>query len=560
MLFLRRQRRKRRLVPVLVLLLQITLAASVRAPPSELLPTSSLHAVSWFANVTETRCAITLEVDIEPAMFLDPAIAARLWQALSDLGADYPRFSPWGVYPRIGTAELAPPDCAMNRTFWNFTILDEAVARFAQATAGHDTSWLFSTIPHWMFKDGTPQTISPDVWRPQFGYTNCPESGSELVDSTCQDVADYLGRIYSWYALGGFVDELGVEHHSGHSYNMTYWAVLNEPNNEHCWGGKNSSRYFTCFAAISKKLKALNPRIQLAAPEMGAIETFFDDFLAFSKQIGKPPDTLTIHPMWETTCKKWDNSSYADILGGLDTNVNQSRDIAAKARAMFPGQRLAASESGVILNEQPCGGWTNKSSKCNPNGFGSCPPHPSPLWLGAPIPKTFGNVATSADVQLWGRLAELDFEFVTIDQFFGGEYPNNFPSVTMMDPRGIPNAKYYALHMLIKNASATRAHKTVHKAVYDASSVYVLPLTTPSGQRLVVASRLPTAQNIDVCIAFPAGGTGLTIDAQRGSSASPLLVHIKCEDGETMPWRLGPWGVAVFWPTQVRQPLQPALV
>jgi hypothetical protein len=523
------------------------LAVAARSTPPPRATTTALTAVNWAVDVAEVRTAVTLEVDIEPAMFQDPVVAQRLWVALEELGADLARFSPWGVYPRVGTAELAPPDRIQNRTFWNFTVLDAAVARFARATAGHEASWLWSTIPHWMFKDGAEQRISPDTWRPQFSYTNCPESGSELHDPTCTEVADYLGRLYSWYALGGFVDELGVTHHSGHHYNLTYMAVLNEPNNEHCWGGKNSSRYFTCYAAISSKLKALNPAIQLAAPEMGAIETFFDEFLEFAKRKNQLPDTLTIHPMWETSCGYWNQSSYDDILQGLDINVNQCRDIATKARAMFPGQKLAAAESGVILAEQPCGGWTNQSSACSV--FGTCPPHPSPLWLGSPIPPPFWNAAASAAVQLWGRLAELDFEFVTIDQFFGGEYPNNFPSVTMMDPEGIANAKYWALHMLIHNASGTRAVKTLHQAAYDGSVLYVLPLTTPDGQRLVVASRLPTAQNVDVCTAFPMGAVGVTIDAQRGSSAKPLAVVIECERDSAAAWSLGPWGVAVFWPT-----------
>jgi hypothetical protein len=31
----------------------------------------------------------------------------------------------------------------------------------------------------------------------------------------------------SWYTKGGFVDELGREHHSGHSYNFSY--VMSPP-------------------------------------------------------------------------------------------------------------------------------------------------------------------------------------------------------------------------------------------------------------------------------------------------------------------------------------------
>ncbi len=199
-------------------------------------------------------------------------------------------------------------------------------------------------------------------------------------------------------------------------------AVLNEPNNEHCWWRGNATRYFTCYDAITAELKRLDPTINVAAPEMGAVEPFFDAFQSHVQKTDNPPDTLTIHPMWGARgCNG--PEALEGIFEGLDTNVAQCRAIAAKARALFPGQRVAAAESGVILEERPCGGWTNSSSPCN-EPYGTCPPHPSPLWLGAPVPTAFWSAAASAAVQLWGRLAELDFDFVTIDQFFGGQVPD----------------------------------------------------------------------------------------------------------------------------------------
>ena len=46
--------------------------------------------------------------------------------ALSDLGAEFVRYSPWYPYPKVVVAELGPPDCTADKpaTNWNSTLLD----------------------------------------------------------------------------------------------------------------------------------------------------------------------------------------------------------------------------------------------------------------------------------------------------------------------------------------------------------------------------------------------------------------------------------------------------
>jgi hypothetical protein len=48
-----------------------------------------------------------------------------------------------------------------------------------------------------------------------------------------QALGDYYGRLLAWYTRGGFVDELGVKHTSGHHLNITVWEIFNEPDYEH---------------------------------------------------------------------------------------------------------------------------------------------------------------------------------------------------------------------------------------------------------------------------------------------------------------------------------------
>ena len=138
------------------------------------------------------------------------------FEALRNLGADYVRFVPWFPYPHMAVAELKAP--TKSKTFWDFSQIDPIVEDFMKAQEGHSVVMNFSTIPVWMFK--TDKAVD---------YPSNPDStcwdynqGNEFRDTTLKEVADYYGRLFSWYTKGGFTDELGVFHKSGHFYNFPY--------------------------------------------------------------------------------------------------------------------------------------------------------------------------------------------------------------------------------------------------------------------------------------------------------------------------------------------------
>ena len=54
------------------------------------------------------------------------------------------------------------------------------------------------------------------------------EQGKSLRDATGKTFGDYYGRLLAWYTDGGFTDEYGVRHDSGHFYNISTWEFLNE--------------------------------------------------------------------------------------------------------------------------------------------------------------------------------------------------------------------------------------------------------------------------------------------------------------------------------------------
>ena len=71
------------------------------------------------------------------------------------------------------------------------------------------------TIPTWMFVTSAPVTYPADPATPDYDYSR---EGTQLVDPTGKQVADYFTRVYQWYTQGGFMDEDGVFHSSNHHY------------------------------------------------------------------------------------------------------------------------------------------------------------------------------------------------------------------------------------------------------------------------------------------------------------------------------------------------------
>lgn len=59
------------------------------------------------------------------------------YEALSNLGSEYVRYSPWFPNPRVVVAELTPSDCTKDQpaTNWNSTYLDAIMRDFMTCVA-----------------------------------------------------------------------------------------------------------------------------------------------------------------------------------------------------------------------------------------------------------------------------------------------------------------------------------------------------------------------------------------------------------------------------------------
>src|SRR3546814_8320978 len=146
--------------------------------------------------------------------------------------------------------ELEPP--GKDSTHWDFRLLDEVLFDFLEASKGHTSILNFCTIPQWMFRTPGRVPYPADPTEIDFGY----KGGSELCDTKLKELGDYYARFFRWYTQGGFTDELGRYHPSGHDIQIPWWEVLNEPELEH---GTTPEQYTRRYDAIVHAIKEVSP-------------------------------------------------------------------------------------------------------------------------------------------------------------------------------------------------------------------------------------------------------------------------------------------------------------
>lgn len=92
---------------------------------------------------------------------------------------------PWYPYPKVGVAELDPPNYATKTTSWNFTAILPQLELFMNATYGNGKRVVpnFSTQPTWMVKQwyDIARHVKVDV---RFAASTTPLTGATLPIQT----------------------------------------------------------------------------------------------------------------------------------------------------------------------------------------------------------------------------------------------------------------------------------------------------------------------------------------------------------------------------------------
>ncbi|WP_202805991.1 hypothetical protein [Actinopolymorpha alba] len=383
--------------------------------------------VDWETITGISQTTLTTHLWTAPPLRRGSPIHDKAFGALRELNADLVRFLPWFSHPRLGVPALTPP--TDTETSWNFELLDPIVEDFMNATAGRPVVANFATIPTWMFDTPQAVEIPADPDEIQWDY----EQGTEFRDPTLAEVADYFYRVASWYIAGGFTDELGRWHESGHHYRFAYWEVLCEPD----LGHRLSPEVYTrLYDAVVERLQPLDPDMKfigLSLSHMHHQPEYFWQFLDPAKhRDGIPLDAFSYHfyaspeivnPFGEVgnaPSAHWRNIFYAQA----DAFLDQVRLIESIRRRLAPNTKTFINELGT---------------------------YPADVMNPAPdIPDEYWALSASLQSYLWANLVSLGIDLVGIAEFM--DYPGMIPGTSLLDwESGAPNARYHALALLLRS-------------------------------------------------------------------------------------------------------------
>jgi hypothetical protein len=474
----------------------------------------------WKEIIGVSKTNVSIQVCPEPPMRRGYPIHDQLFKALHDLGADYARLQPWFPYPKMGVAELRPPQ--NGKTFWDFTLMDQITEDFMQATAGHTVVFSFGTIPRWMFTTRTPLRYPANPDDIDWTYI----SDKALNDSTVNLFAAYQARVAGWYLNGGFEDEAGRWHSSEHHYKVDYWEVLNEADGDH---SLTPAQYTQFYDAVVEAVRKVAPGLKFMGPAL-ADSTGRPDYIIYfldpkNHRPGIPVDALSYHFYSMAALDETPEVMQYTIFDQADNFLTTARYIDAIRKQLSPNTLTAVDELGSQLSG------------------GMAPDLPKP------IPKSYWNLAGAMWAYIFGHLTRLGVDVVNGAELI--DYPGQVASSTLIDwNTGEPNARYWVVKLLRDNfGPGDRIAKTgvvdtteppspftgmsdpdLGESLAPVGRIYGQAFVTAKGQRrLLLVNKRDRA--IDVTVSGAAAGTQQTVEesttsAPIGVSLSRDLVHL----------------------------------
>jgi hypothetical protein len=483
--------------------------------------------VNWKNVIRVSDTNATLQVVVSPLMSGTSPIHDRIFTALRNLQCNLIRYVPWLPYPKLSVAELQPPE--NGKTSWDFSLIDPFSEDFAQAAEGQSAIWNFSTIPQWMWK--TPESISYPANPDQITWTY--EQGAELRDPSMKEVANYYARLVSWYTKGGFKDEYGHQHASGHHYNFDYWEVLNEVDLEH---HMTPQFYTVLYDAIVAAIRNVDPKMKFVAMALaGAVAepSFFEYFLNHKNhKPGIPLDMISYHfyavPTRAQTPDDWQYTFFDQADGFL----NAVRYIQTVRQRLSPKTQTTVDEAGCFLPGDMLEILQSLESEPQPSpevrslidvyraATGYTGPADKIRSAIKPIPAVYWNACSAVYAYLYGQLSLQGIEGVGESAL--AQLPGFFPSVTMLDwNSGQPNPRYWVLKLLRDNfGPGDKLVATFASGPY----VYAQAFAMPGGRhKLLLVNKRD--RELDVSIAGMSSGEEAYVDQTTGSQP-PASAHV----------------------------------
>ncbi len=445
-----------------------------------------------------------------------------LFRALRKLHTNDTRLQFWFSVTRAALPELKPPTAT--QTFWDFQYMDPLVADYyANTTGKHHIN--MGSIPRWMF-NVPPANVPEDPAASFYAYTD-GTAGDLLKDPTGKQFADYQVRLYEWYTKGGFTDELGHYHHSGHHYKIDYWGVLNEPDFEN---HINVEQYTRIYDAVTTAIHQIDPNVQFFGPEVSGAEISWAkyflnpknhapnallplEYFSFHNYVNAPNDPSAWHADYFTNPDTGPaDGASADAFEGRIREVMKIRD------ELSPKTKVIVDEMGTFDVVKP------GEEACRANE-----PYTAfnPLYWNA----NGANYAVN-----FINAENLGLPLISMSQMVG--YPTQCPSIAMFDyDTAKPNAHYWALWLINKNFGP--GDKLIATQSSD-SDLRAQAAITPAGRKILLVNTTDRPIDVDLGGAYKGAGLNLEVVDQNSGENQPEVQPVT---GDNVT--LAPFAVAV---------------
>jgi hypothetical protein len=491
----------RTLVALFVLMTSVRLSAQEQ--PAEITP-------HWTDVVRVSKTVPSIFVGTGPGIWRGSPTRDAILQSIKDLGADDVRYAGGGsIYAHYGIAELKPPTSSL--TYWDFSTVDQVTEDVMKALNGHPMVMNFTTIPEWMFKDAKPVHYPDD---PSQVCWDCAP-GKELRDPTYKEVADYFARVVSWHVKGGFTDELGKWHASGHHYKIDYWEVFNEPNLEHGWSPQDYTKLYDVIVEAIHKVSPETKFVGMSDDYAGGHPDFFLYFLnPRHHKPGVPLDMISYHfyavpgadesPEIQPVTFFYEADRFLEIVGYIE----------AVRKQFTPRTGTMINEMGTMLPDD----WAQTK----------------PGYVFKPIRQSYWNLSGATFAYVYAGLATRGID--VLNESGVPSSPGLWASIAMHNwETGQPNARFWALKLIHDNLGP--GDKIVN-AESSVGTVMVQGYVTRSGERKLL---LVNKRDSEISLKIPdAQGGNLAVVDQTTAFNPPASSKI---EGQSI--KLGGLAVAV---------------
>jgi len=435
---------------------------------------------------------------MSPLLRPDSKIQDATLKELKDLDAKYVRHMPYGTHPRLSIAELAPP--SDKGTSWDFKLIDELVIPYLEASKDREPILCFDSIPAWMFKNWKNIEYPSDPNAGSIGYL---VRDSALLDPTGQQAAEYFARVFSWYTQGGFTDENGKYHRSGHHYRIPWWEVLNEFDAQGT--AEEYLRIYDATVAAIRKIEPNTKFVGLAASDTTRPETFEYFLDPRNHRPDTPLDMVSYHfysmPTIAQGVQEWQYTVFDQADGYLST----VKYIDAIRQRLSPSTLINVDEMGNYLFQY----WDKWA-------------FPDAPKAAVPIPPEYWNLSGALHAYLYMSLAQRNVDVATASWLVGF----NESGVLMDSQDGKPNARFQVVKLIKNNFGP--GDKLVDTTALSSGGglgpvdVAAQGFVTSTGRKMLLINKRRKAVTVSIGNQGMSGST--VIDVSSGGKVVPLNV------------------------------------